>query len=477
MKKLFIALIMITSIAAQTKYPEINSEIEKGNFTKAISKINEILLQGNLPEVEKYDLGFEKDRLERVKLDFRKSKEDIVKYLQKYYPNLTEAMMDAWEKEKVLELKIIDGEKKYFKNAGPNLFRISEKEKQQKIKIDGVQPDKLDEFLAIHVPAIVNKTTENSRLSNPVKMKLKYSLTVEKNAVPDGEVIRCWLPYPRESHSRQTDVKLISTQPANYLVAPKEQMQRTLYLEKKAEKDKPTVFNMELSYTAFAEWFNIDENKLKEYDKNSELYKEFTKEVAPHILFSENIKKLSDKILQGEKNPYRKAKKVFEWISHNIPWASALEYSTLLSIPEYCLENKHGDCGIKSLLFMTMMRYNGIPAKWQSGWMLHPVEINLHDWCEIYFEGIGWVPVDQSFGIQDSKDEKVKYFYSNGIDSYRLIVNDDYSKPLYPAKIFPRSETVDFQRGEVEWRGGNIYFNKWDYNMDVEYQTENENEK
>ena len=118
---------------------------------------------------------------------------------------------------------------------------------------------------------------------------------------------------------------------------------------------------------------------------------------------------------------------------------------------------------------MTLARYNGIPAKWQSGWMLHPVEVNLHDWGEAYFEGYGWVPVDQSFGLQESDDLQIKYYYVNGIDSYRLIVNDDYSQPLFPAKIYPRSETIDFQRGELEWRGGNLYFNKWDYHMDVEY--------
>jgi hypothetical protein len=32
-----------------------------------------------------------------------------------------------------------------------------------------------------------------------------------------------------------------------------------------------------------------------------------------------------------------------------------------------------------------------------------------------------------------------------------------------------RSEPVDFQRGEVEWRGGNLYFDKWDYHMEVSY--------
>ena len=65
--------------------------------------------------------------------------------------------------------------------------------------------------------------------------------------------------------------------------------------------------------------------------------------------------------------------------------------------------------------------------------------------------------------------ESQKYFYLGGIDAFRLIVNDDYSKPLFPAKIYPRSETVDFQRGEVEWRCGNLYFDNWNYSMEVEY--------
>lgn len=50
------------------------------------------------------------------------------------------------------------------------------------------------------------------------------------------------------------------------------------------------------------------------------------------------------------------------------------------------LKIKHGDCGMVSLLFITLCRLNGIPAKWQSGFMMHPGDVNLHDWAEIYFE-------------------------------------------------------------------------------------------
>jgi hypothetical protein len=125
---------------------------------------------------------------------------------------------------------------------------------------------------------------------------------------------------------------------------------------------------------------------------------------------------------------------------------------------------------MQSLLFMTMARYKGIPVRWQSGWMLHPGEVNLHDWCEVYYEGVGWVPLDMSFSLQKSHNKQVRNFYITGIDAYRLIINDGIGADFSQAKKFLRSEPWDFQRGEVEWKGGNLYFNQWDYHMSVSYK-------
>lgn len=63
----------------------------------------------------------------------------------------------------------------------------------------------------------------------------------------------------------------------------------------------------------------------------------------------------------------------------------------------------------------------------------------------------------------------VANFLASGVDAYRWIVNNDYSQPLYPAKIYPRSEIVDFKRCELEWKVGNLYFNQWTWELDVEY--------
>ncbi len=304
-------------------------------------------------------------------------------------------------------------------------------------------------------------------------MKVTYTITVSPNVVPDGKVVRCWLPFPHRGIPRQTDIQLISASEDKYELAPDTAIHSTLYMEKLAEADKPIVFSETFEYTSSAEWHSLKPEDIKPYDKSSDLYKLYTSEREKHVVFSKRMKDLAAELTGEETNPLLKARRIFQYINDNYPWASAREYSTIDNIPEYVLDNHKGDCGQVTLLFITLCRISGIPAHFQSGFMVHPGENNLHDWCEIYFEGPGWVPVDMSFGIpifaQENNDE-LYWFFLGGIDSWRMIVNQDYGKELHPAKKYPRSETVDFQRGEVEWEGGNLYFDKWDYCLDVEYK-------
>ena len=209
------------------------------------------------------------------------------------------------------------------------------------------------------------------------------------------------------------------------------------------------------------------------YDTTTVLYRTYTGERDQHIRFTPRLRQLAAELTAGEEHPLRKARLLFQWVNDHFPWASAREYSTIDHIPEYVLTNRHGDCGQATLLFLTLCRLCGIPSHFQSGFMLHPGEWNLHDWGEIYFEGVGWVPVDQSFGVPTfARNEEEHWFFLGGIDAWRWIVNNDYGMPLDPEKRYPRSETVDFQRGEVEWAGGNLYFDQWDYDLKIDYLDE-----
>ncbi len=457
-------------IFCQTNYESINTAINSGEFSKAADMLDSVIRKGSLSQLEIYEMEFEKERMERIRKDFQKTEEDILKYVRRYFPDADANKLLIWEEDGSLEFKVIDGKKYYFNRAHSNLFRVNKLAKEQKIIIDGEKKDNLDLFLEEYLPGVIKEVRKkNDNVVMPVSLRLNYKLIVEANAVPEGEIIRCWLPYPKENFTRQKDVKLIYINSDDYIISPEHYRHKTLYIEKISEKDKPVEFEYTLEYTGYNEWHKIDPASILDYNSFSADYIANTGERTPHIIFTDKIKNLSAEITESESNPYLKAKKIYKWINDNIPWAGAREYSTIYNIPDYCISNGWGDCGIQTLLFMTLCRYNGIPARWQSGWMLHPREVNLHDWCEIYFEGIGWIPVDQSFKLVDSDDEDVRWFFFGGIDAFHLIVNNDYSQPLFPAKIFPRSETVDFQRGEVEWKGGNLYFDQWDYFMTVEY--------
>ena len=192
-------------------------------------------------------------------------------------------------------------------------------------------------------------------------------------------------------------------------------------------------------------------------------WRPFLGERPPHIVFTDDLRTLSRQVVGDEKNPYRIAQRLFAAVD-TIPWAGAREYSTISNISDYALHAGHADCGQQTLLLMTLLRLNGIPARWQSGMVFSDGTYNnLHDWGWLYLAPYGWVPMDVTFGRLHSGDPAVDNFYLGGLDAYRIAFNDDYSQPLTPRKQHFRSETVDLQRGEVEWRGGNLYFDQWDY--------------
>ena len=413
--------------------------------------------------------SWHKDRQNRIAIDFNKSHEEVKSYIKRYIPDVTDSLMEAWEQSHALETYYINGKKHYFHSAGPNLFRIDKACRNIKAGIGKVGDSGAMTDDIVNIPAII-KNAEASHLAEPKRIRVRYTITVNPDAVPDSTLLRCWMPFPRTDVKRQTNVKLISTSQDKFMRSPMWCDHSSIYMEKKAQKGQPTVFSEEFEFTTRGAWFNLKPSDVKPYNKHSAAYRKFTENRRQHIIVTPRLRQLADSITQGISNPLLQARAIFTYINDHFPWASAREYSTIPNIPEYVVDNRHGDCGQVTMLFLTLCRAKGIPGHFQSGFMLHPHEQNLHDWCEIYFEGPGWVPVDQSFGIMDfSKDDAVHYFFLGGIDSWRMVVNNDFSRDLYPTKKYPRSETVDFQRGEVEWDGGNLYFDKWHWAIDVQY--------
>lgn len=465
----FIILSYLNCSIERNDLDELKKQYLIGNFRSATKIIDEIKSSG-LYKNQSSEIEIIEAKIERIQIDFAKSEAQIREELKPWFPDLTNEQLRQWEDQKKLEMKVINGERRYFKNAVSNLFRLDSSAKITKEKTEGKTVDQLNDFRLQHSSDFLRSSFSDVIMSEkPKKYRIDFTITLKPGVIPAGEIVKCWMPFPRESLPRQKKVNLIQVNSEKYFLADNQNLQRSLYLEKITESDQPTVFSYSAEFETSAQYYNIDVNNIKPYNINSENFKKFTAERLPHLVFSNEIKQLTEEITSKSSNPYEKVKAIYYWIDNNITWASALEYSTFDCIPEYVLHNRHGDCGMQTLLFMSMARYAGIPCKWQSGWMLHPGFLNLHDWCEVYYEGIGWVPLDQSFGLQNSENMQIKEFYISGIDEFRLIINDDFSCNFEPQTRFYRSEPIDFQRGELEWKGGNIYFNNWNYHVDITY--------
>lgn len=432
----------------------------------AILLLSITLISCQTPTVNAQPTPDRQEIAKRIALDFTKTGTDILPCIHKYFPETDSCQIAKWEASKALEYTIINGEKRYFRLADKNLFRIDPTARAKKEAYEGRERASQDLIVAQHIRQVLDDTAKGP-LHTPHIWDFYYNITINNHLpMPAGLTVKIWLPYPSNQMQRQQNIILL-TENRQYQIF--QYAHSSAYGTLAYRPNGNNSFGIAYRFTSYAEYHPLPQNfKHKATDIHNSELRQYVAERLPHIAFSREIQTLADSIVGAETRPYYQARLLFEAMRTLYPWAAAREYSTIDCIPQYVIENRHGDCGQIALLYITLCRYKGIPARWQSGFMLHPGYENLHDWAEIYIEGLGWIPVDPSFGVQQwGKTEAERYFYFGGMDAFRLTVNTDYGQPMHPKKQYPRSETVDFQRGEVETENGNLYFDKWKWTMNV----------
>ena len=119
---------------------------------------------------------------------------------------------------------------------------------------------------------------------------------------------------------------------------------------------------------------------------------------------------------------------------------------------------------------MTLLRLNGIPARWQSGMVYSDGDYdNLHDWGWLYLAPYGWVPMDVTTGQ-----------FKGAERSGRRVVLPRRARRL-PHRLQRRlrhatwfransiSVRKPWTRNAAKWsgQGGNLYFDQWDYTFEA----------
>lgn len=467
------ALFFAQNCMAQSNITNEAARLEsQGRFNQAAQLLARALNEKTISPTERTTLEFELVRLERIKYDYSLTREGLFEALKHSLKGLTPKEYEKWLAAGWFDGREIDGTAYFAAPSVSNLYFRHPELNDRRIKPlnqANREHGTLEIARAIKKAALAEKT----HYVLPRRFRATMAVTAQNNAVPAGDTIRAWIPIPRR-YPFQDDFKLLSTSWPAKSIDDETSPSRSIYFEQPAARDRPTEFKIEYEFTTRGVFFGPKPEEIKPYDLNDPVVKEFTRE-RPHIVFTPEIKALSKKIVGSETNPCLKAKKIYDWLADHMLYSYALEYSTSRNLSDYCRAKGYGDCGQQALLFMTLCRYNGIPARWESGWNLFPGYTSNHDWTEIYLAPYGWMPVDPYMGnyamhyaptLTPEEKIEIRDFYFGGLDQYRMAANSDHNQPLNPPKQSFRSDDVDFQRGELECRGTNIYFDKFSYKFE-----------
>ena len=92
---------------------------------------------------------------------------------------------------------------------------------------------------------------------------------------------------------------------------------------------------------------------------------------------------------------YALVQEIYNYVMDNMEW---IEYVPEDIGAKAAFIDKQGDCTSYSDLFIALLRANGIPARIIEGYTADAVDLSIgHNWVEVYFNDIGWVPFDPTF--------------------------------------------------------------------------------
>lgn len=437
-------------LAAQL--PEKISYFESiGDYDGALKEI-EIQLDDYLPSIVIERLRWERERIVRLKNNYPYSASEALGILSRDLEGFTEGEFDSLNSARKLDSMIFDGEEKFEKRFDKNLlFTMPEYEKRLKSKNTEREATRVS--LHKEIDRLISE-----RQPARFRVVAKSSISVEGS---DESVYRCWLPVSRVG-DQVSSTRILSSS-HSYFLSPADYSQRTVYMEAAAKND--TVFSIEYEYEISEISTSLDPFSCVEPD--TKRFSGYLCEQAPHVVFSPLLRSLAEEIVGSENNPYFIAKSFYDWICENVKYTFMSEYALYPNLSEFAAVNLRGDCGVKALLFITLCRIKGIPARWQSGWFAAPLGASPHDWAMFWVEPFGWLPVDCSFGGSRKDIPAYREFYFGNLDAFRMVSNSAFMSPLVPAKRFYRSDPYDNQVGEIETESRNLRSNEWEYSLEI----------
>jgi transglutaminase superfamily protein len=252
------------------------------------------------------------------------------------------------------------------------------------------------------------KPSQGDPAARQATFEVRHELKV---VVPEGaQRIRVWFVLPQEdpipgdgavSAQRVSDLQIEAPYP--YRVERDSEGSKLLYLDATNPQEK------ELK---IVETFVLTRNEVRtivDASKAKPLTEADRTKFAPylaankHVEIDDDMRKLAHEIVGDEANPVLAARKLYDWVLHNVDyWVKdpKNKKASPVGSATYCLTFRTGNCTDFESLWTSLARAQGIPTRIVYGSFFKPdlngndLDQSYHCWATFYAPGLGWIPHD-----------------------------------------------------------------------------------
>jgi len=423
-----------------------------GDFAGAIRLIDR-KLAGDLPEAMRRCLTVQREIICRLPEDFPYTRAGALALARERIPDFTEEEFDGLVDTGQIRWIYVDGQPRYFDRFFDSICKsLPEIARRAEASLSASEEDASREVNRLD--RCVRRIKETGR--HQVRIRVRASLRLHDEQFTPGMFLRAHLPIPLENWE-QSGVCIEKVFPAGGKIAPADAHQRTVCWEGAMAENHE--FSVEYSYTRTAR-YGAAEGPVVPAD---------TAEQAPHIVFTPYIRALAEELAGDVTDPMEKARRFYDYITLHMRYTYMPEYFSLEDIPTECARSMTGDCGVFALLFITLCRCVGIPARWESGLAAEPDACGPHDWAQFYDASRGWLYADPSYGVSAARagNEERRQFYFGYLDPYRMAANRAFQAPFTVEKSHWRADPYDNQVGELETVDRGLRYDEFEHSNEV----------
>jgi|GEM_PF-262658 hypothetical protein len=154
----------------------------------------------------------------------------------------------------------------------------------------------------------------------------------------------------------------------------------------------------------------LHERTGSEADIPQEILRLYTRDGDKYQIKSPVIQAAVQEALQGETRFYWKVRKIHDYVISHVDYYRDGRWDPAPIV----LQNGTGSCSEYTVLFVAMCRAAGIPARYEAGGHIRGglpyTDTVYHRWAQVYFPGIGWVPVDCTWDDRELPADQARYF-------------------------------------------------------------------